>query len=62
MDFLLDETLCASFKKREKHLWMSVSFVGVLLFALKPATLLKVVLIPGHFSRFLNYNKESHEL
>ena len=50
------------FKKREKHLWMSVSFVGVLLFALKPATLLKVVLIPGHFSRFLNCNKESHEL
>ena len=34
------------FKKRENHPWKSVNF--------KPATLLKLTLLHGYFSRFLN--------
>ena len=41
-----------NFKKREKHLWMSVNFSKVA--GLKPATLLKLALLHGCFSRFLN--------
>ena len=39
---------CAQFKKREKHPWRSVTF------RLQPATLLKVTLLRGFSSRFLN--------
>ena len=39
------------FKKREKHLWRSIIFSKS--YRLKPATLLKVVLLRGCFSRFL---------
>ena len=41
------------FKKREKHPWGSVNFSEVAGF--KPATLLKLTLLHGCFSRFLNY-------
>ena len=40
---------CTQFKKREKHLWKSVTF------SKHPATLLKVTLLHGYISRFLNY-------
>ena len=39
------------FKKREKHPWRSVNFSKI---SLKPATLLKLALLHGCFSRFLN--------
>ena len=44
---LRDLVLFAQFNKREKHPWRSVTFS-------KPATLLKVTLLHGCFSRFLN--------
>ena len=40
------------FKKREKHPWRNVNFNKVA--DLKPATLLKLTLLYGYFSRFLN--------
>ena len=40
----------AQFKKREKHPWKSVNFSKVAGFA----TLLKLTLLHGYFSRFLN--------
>ena len=40
------------FKKPEKHSWRSVNFSKVAGF--KPATLLKLTLLHGCFSRFLN--------
>ena len=40
----------AQFKKREKHAWRRVNFSKVA----EPATLLKLTLLHGHFSRFLN--------
>ena len=40
------------FKKRDKHPWKSVNFNKVAGF--KPATLLKLTLLHGSFSRFLN--------
>ena len=42
----------AQFKKREKHPWRSANFRKVAGF--KPATLLKLTLLHGCFSRFLN--------
>ena len=42
---LRDLVPCALFKKRKKHPWRSVTF-------LQPATLLKVALLHGCFSRF----------
>ena len=43
------------FKKREKHLWRSVAFSKVACRCMqKPATLLKVTLLHGCFSQFLN--------
>ena len=42
----------AQFKKREKHPWKSVNFSRVAGF--KPATLPKLTLLHGFFSRFLN--------
>ena len=44
---LRDMIRFVQFKKREKHPWRSVTFG-------KLATLLKVILLHGHFSRFLN--------
>ena len=41
------------FKKREKHSWRSVNFSKVAGF--KNVTLLKLTLLHGRFSRFLNY-------
>ena len=38
---------CVQFKKRKKHPWRTVTFS-------KPATVLKVTLLHGYFSRFLN--------
>ena len=40
------------FKKREKHPWRNVNYSKVA--GLKPATLLKLTLLHGCFSRFLN--------
>ena len=48
---LRDLVPCAQFKKREKHPWRSVTFSKV---AAQPATLLKVTLLHGCFSCFLN--------
>ena len=45
-DALRDLVPFAQFKKREKHPWRSVTF--------KPATLLKLALLHGCFSCFLN--------
>ena len=45
-DALRDLAPFAQFKKREKHPWRSVTF--------KPATLLKLALLHGCFSCFLN--------
>ena len=43
------------FKKREKHPWRSVAFSKVACRCMqKPATLLKVTLLHGCFSQFLN--------
>ena len=46
-DALRDLVAFVQFKKREKHPWRSVTFR-------KPATLLKVTLLHGCFSRSLN--------
>ena len=46
-DVLLDLVPFVQFKKREKHPWRNVTFS-------KNATLLKVTLIHGRFSLFLN--------
>ena len=40
------------FEKREKHPWRSVTFS-------KPATLLKLTLLHGSFSRFLNRTNDT---
>ena len=45
-DALRDLAPIVQFEKREKHPWRSVTFS-------KPATLLKVILLHGCFSRFL---------
>ena len=45
----------AQFKKREKHLWKKVTFCDTL--SSTPATLLKVILLHGCFTRFLNCTK-----
>ena len=50
-DALRDLVPFVQFKKREKHPWMSVTFSKM---AGQPATLLKVTLLHGCFSRFLN--------
>ena len=42
------------FKKHEKHRWRSVSFSKVAGCRPKPATLLKLTLLHGSFSRFIN--------
>ena len=47
-DALHDLVLFVQFKKRGKHPWRNVTL------SLKPATLLKVTLLHGCFSRFLN--------
>ena len=49
-DGLRDLVPFVQFKKREKHPWRSVNFSC----RLKPATLLKLTLLHGCFSRFLN--------
>ena len=49
---LCDLVPFVQFKKREKHPWRSVNFSKVT--GLKPATLLKLTLLHGRFSRFLN--------
>ena len=46
-DALRDLVLFVQFKKREKHPWRSVNFSKV-------AALLKLKLLHGYFSRFLN--------
>ena len=46
-DALGDLVPFVQFEKREKHSWRSVTFS-------KPATLLKLTLLHGCFSRFLN--------
>ena len=51
-DVLRDFIPFIQFKEREKHLWKSVTFSKVAGF--QPATLLKVTLLLGSFSRFLN--------
>ena len=54
-DVLRDLVPFVSSKKREKHPWRSVIFS-------KPATLLKVTLLHGRFSHFLNCtNTPNHE-
>ena len=45
----------AQFKKREKHLWKKVTFCDTL--SSTPATVLKVILLHGCFTRFLNCTK-----
>ena len=52
-DVLRDLVPLVKFKKREKTPWRSVAFSKVAGF--KPATLLKVTLLHGFFSRFFNY-------
>ena len=44
-------------KKREKHPWRSINFSKVP--GLKPATLLKLALLDGCFSRFLNCTNDT---
>ena len=51
-DALHDLVLFLQFKKREKHPCRSVAFSKVV--GKKPATLLKVTLLHGCFSHFLN--------
>ena len=51
-DALRDLVLFVQFQKREKHLWRSVNFSKVAGF--KPATLLKLTVLHGYFSLFLN--------
>ena len=51
-DALHDFVPFAQFKKREKHPWRSVTFSKFA--GQKPLTLLKVTLLNGCFSRFLN--------
>ena len=51
-DALRDLVPFIQFKKREKHPWRSATFIKVA--GLKTATLIKVVLLHGCFSRFLN--------
>ena len=51
-DALSDLVPFIQFKKREKHPWRSATFIKVA--GLKTATLIKVVLLHGCFSRFLN--------
>ena len=51
-DLLSNLVPFVQFKKREKHPWCSVTFSKVACF--KPATLRKVALLHGYFSRFLN--------
>ena len=51
-DALRDLVPFVQFRKHEKHPWKSVNFSKVL--GLKPATLLKLTLFYGCFSRFLN--------
>ena len=46
-DTLSNLVLFVQFKKREKHPWKSITFS-------QPATLLKVTLLHGCFSHFLN--------
>ena len=50
-DALHDLVPFVQFKKREKHLWRSVTFSKFS--GYKPSTLLKVTLLSGCFSRFL---------
>ena len=47
-DLLRGLVLIVQFKKREKQPWRKITF------RLKPATLLKVILVHGGFYRFLN--------
>ena len=47
-DALRNLVYFVQFKNREKHSWKSVIFL------VKPATLLKLTLLHGSFSRFLN--------
>ena len=51
-DALCDLVTFLKFKKREKDPWRSVTFSKFA--GLKPTTLLKVTLLNGQFSRFLN--------
>ena len=51
-DGLRDSVRFHNLKKREKHLWRSSTFSKVV--GQKPATLLKVALLHGCFSRFLS--------
>ena len=51
-DALRDLVPFIQFKKREKYPWRSATFIKVA--GLKTATLIKVVLHHGCFSRFLN--------
>ena len=51
-DALRDLVPFVQFLKSEKHPWRSVNFSKVAGF--KPATLLKLTLLSGCFSRFLN--------
>ena len=57
-DALRDLVPFAQFKKRENHPWRSVNFNKVAGF--KPATLLKLTLLHGCFSRFLNYTANTN--
>ena len=50
-DTLRDLVAFVQFKKREKHPWKCVNVSS---FKLQPATLLKVTLLHGRFSHFLN--------
>ena len=52
VDVLHDLVPFVQFKKREKYPWRSVNFSKVT--GLKPATLLKLTLLHGCFSSFLN--------
>ena len=55
-DVLRDLVLLVQFKKREKHSWRSVTFSQVQAW---PATLRKVILLHGCFSRFLNCTNDT---
>ena len=52
-DVLSDLVPFVQFKKRDKHTWRNVTFNKVADW--ESATLLKVTLLPGCFSPFLNY-------
>ena len=62
---LCDLVPFAPFKKREKHLWRSVTFSKVAGFNLKPATLLKVTFLKRcfiHFKFFIYCTNVKHQI